>query len=99
MDAKVVITLLCIYGGVYYVLARRVLGKIKEVDSDYFDYLGARARIGMSNSVAIMKMLADESIPKKFYPRELVRYILITRIMLGLYPLLLLSVIFLVLVR
>lgn len=61
------------------------------VDPDYYTYLGAKPGLGMSNSLAVVRMLLDAGIPKPFYPRSVVRKIALARGMLGLGPLVIIA--------
>lgn len=80
-----------LYVWVYYAVARSAMRQLLAVDPDYYSYLGARPGLGMSNSVAICRMLLDDGVPKSFYPQSAVRKIALARHMLYLGPLVLIA--------
>jgi hypothetical protein len=86
MNANIVIGAAAIYTMIYNFAARRVLFDLKKVDPDYFEYLGASDGISGGNSVAIIKMIFDEDVPKRFYPDPLRKRFVIVRVMLALWP-------------
>lgn len=94
MNANIVIGAGAIYTMIYNLAARRVLFDLKKVDPDYFEFLGAGDGIGARNSFAIVQMIFDEDVPKRFYPDLLRKKFLAVRVMLALWPLVLVAVFF-----
>ena len=95
MSANIAFAIGVIYTFVYYFAGRRALFDLKKVDPDYFEYLGASDGANVRNSVAIIQMLFDKGVPKRFYPGHLTKRLLIVRVMLALWPLFLAAVFFL----
>lgn len=75
-----------VYVWVYYAAARSAMRQLREADPSYDAYLGGNPGIGMSNALAILRMLFDGGVPKPFYPRGVVRRIVLARWMFYLYP-------------
>lgn len=94
MDAKVVIAMGAAYAGIYYLTARRLLFDLKDIDQEYFSYLGARGGIGQSNSSAVIAMVLDSSVPKKFWPNSFKWRLAAVRLMLALSPFILIGIFF-----
>lgn len=81
------------YGYVYYVMARGLIGRIMDVDPEYAGRWTRptwHARAG--NSFAILQILMTMSLPKPAYPTPLKWRLWIARIMLWLWPFVLLAV-------
>jgi hypothetical protein len=78
-----------LYIWVYYAVARSAMRQLLAIDPDYHSYLGARPGLGMSNSLAIGRMLFDSGVPKPFYPKSVIRKIALARYMLYLGPIVL----------
>jgi hypothetical protein len=95
MEARDWISLAALYVGVYYVVARGALRKLQAIDPVYSSKLGAKPGVGISNSLAVGKMLFDLELPKRSYPVGVSRMIVVARYMLFLSPLVLLGFIFL----
>lgn len=95
MEAKVIIAIGAAYAGIYYLAARRLLFQLKDIDHDYFKYLGARGGVGSSNSSAVISLLFDSGVPKKFWPVRFKRQLFIVRTMLALSPIVLIAIFFL----
>ncbi|WP_155760433.1 hypothetical protein [Stenotrophomonas maltophilia] len=66
MEAKVIIAIGAAYAGIYYLAARRLLFQLRDIDQDYFKYLGARGGVGSSNSSAVIALVLDGDAPKEF---------------------------------
>lgn len=60
--------------------------KLRFIDPDYYSQLGAKPGIGMSNSLAVGRMLFDLELPKQSYPICVSRMITVARYMLLLSP-------------
>ena len=82
-----------LYIWAYYAVARSAMRQLLAADPDYYSYLGAKPGIGMSNSLAVGRMLFDSRIPKPFYPRSVTRKIALARCMLYLGPIVLIAAI------
>lgn len=92
MDAKMLIAFGAAYAAIYYFAGRRLLFELRDIDPDYFKYLGALGGIGQSNSNAVVKMIFDSGVPKDFYPKGFRVRLAVVRIMLALSPVLLLGI-------
>lgn len=94
MSANVAFSIGVVYTFVCYFAARRTLFDLKNVDPNYFEYLGASDGVNGRNSAAIIQMMFDDGVPKKFYPEPLRRRFLMVRVMLALWPLVLIAALF-----
>ncbi len=86
MNARDVISLLVVYVAVYYFNARRLLAQLERIDPEYWRGLGSNGGFGMSNSLAIGKLLFDSDLPKKAYPDDFKSRLKLVRVMLLLGP-------------
>jgi hypothetical protein len=94
MSTSFLIALAAIYAAIYYLAARRLLAELKDIDKDYYQFLGAHGGIGPSNSNAIIKMIFDEGVPKEFYPKSFKNRLMLVRLMLYVSPLVLIAIFF-----
>lgn len=92
MEAKVIIAIGAAYAGIYYLAARRLLFQLKDIDQDYFKYLGARGGVGSSNSSAVIALVLDGDAPKEFWPANFKRQLFVVRAMLALSPIVLIAI-------
>ena len=79
--------LAALYVWIYYGVARSALRELREVDPDYYRFLGAEGGLGMKNAMAVGQLLFDRQIPKAFYPARMRRKIAWARGMACLSPL------------
>ncbi|WMW79616.1 hypothetical protein RF679_13270 [Undibacterium cyanobacteriorum] len=86
MDAREVITLIAIYIAIYYFNAKRLLSWIRDFDKEYSESLGFTSGFGMSDSMAVGKILFDKNLPKATYPNQVKFRFKLTRLMLFLSP-------------
>ncbi|MDF3982196.1 hypothetical protein P3W24_09020 [Luteibacter sp. PPL201] len=84
-----------IYGAIYYVLARGAVGRVMDVDDAY---KGRWTRPGLganpTNSFAIVHIIFNMNLPKASYPAPLKLRIWTARVMLWLWPFVLLGALF-----
>ncbi|MBH9554392.1 hypothetical protein [Inhella gelatinilytica] len=91
MEARDWISLAALYVAIYYTVARIAMKRLRTIDHDYFAKLGAKSDVGMSNSIAIGKMLFDSELPKQSYPAGVSRMIVAARYMLFFSPVVLIG--------
>ena len=96
MDAKYVIAIGAAYAGIYYLSARRLVFQLKDIDQEYFKYLGADGGVGPSNSNAVGKLIFDSKAPRDFWPKSFKMRLAAVRIMLALSPIVLIAIFFLI---
>src|SRR3546814_7749754 len=80
-----------LYIWVYYAVARSAMKQLLTVDPNYYSYLGAKPGAGISNSLAVGRMLFDRGVPKPFYPQSVARKIALARYMIYLSPIVLIG--------
>ena len=91
MHPTVPLFIAVLYVWIYYAFARSAMRQLIVVDPNYYAYLGARPGLGMSNSLAIGRMLLDSGVPKPFYPQGVARKIVLARYMLYLGPIIIIA--------
>ncbi len=92
MEARHIIGVSAVYAFVYYVVARSALADIRRFDPRLFQHLGAPGGVSAKNSVAIIEMLLDRSLPQEHQPRGFRFKLFLARAMLLLSPALFIAV-------
>lgn len=83
MSAILAVFLTCfVLNSVYYAVARRALELVRVEDPARYNASGAKGGVGMSNSLGIISLLFDRSLPRQSYSRSLKRMLWCARLML-----------------